>query len=66
MLKGFLGNNGTREHGPSSQILAEEREALLKAMEKATEEGKPQEIEVDGKKFVVKDLRRAGREIEPV
>lgn len=51
--------------GDSAQPLTDERRALEKAMEIATETGQPQTVEVDGQKYVVKDPGRAGREIEP-
>ena len=62
----FLGNNGTRERGPSLQVLSDEREALLRAMEKTTETGEPQVVTVDKEKFIVKDPGRVGREIKPL
>ena len=65
MLRRFLGNNGTRERGPSLQVLTDERRAVEEAMERATETGEPQKVKVDGKEFVIKDPGRVGREIEP-
>lgn len=65
MLRRFLGNNGTRERGPSLQVLTDEREAVEEAMEKATETGEPQIVTVGKERFIVKDPGRVGREIEP-
>ena len=62
----FLGNNGTREHCPSLQVLRDERRAVEEAMAKATEEGEPQIVTVNKEGFIVKDPGRVGREIEPV
>lgn len=65
MLRRFLGKNGTRERGPSLQVLTDEREALLKAMEKATEEGESEVVIVGKERFIVRDPGRVGREVEP-
>ena len=65
MLRRFLGNNGTRERGPSLQVLTDECRAVEEAMEMATETGEPQVVTVDKEKFIVKDPGRVGREIEP-
>lgn len=65
MLRRFLGNNGTREHGPSLQVLTDERRAVEEAMERVTETGEPQKVVVADKEFLVKDPGRVGREIEP-
>lgn len=49
MLKRFLGNNGTREHGPSIQVLADEQENAENAIKLATEGHGSQPVPVDGK-----------------
>ena len=65
MLRRFLGNNGTRERGPSLQVLRDERKAVEEAMAGVTETGEPQTVTVNKEKFIVKDPGRIGREIEP-
>ena len=50
MLKGFFGNNGTREHGPSLQVLDDERQALEDARNLAADGYVSQAIVVNGTK----------------
>lgn len=63
MLKKLISGLGERE--PKVQILTDERQALEKAMEQATEKkGEPQGVKVDGKNYWVID-DGYGREIKP-
>ena len=66
MLRRFLGNNGTREYGPSLQVLTDERKAVEEAMARATEEGEPQVVNVGRERFVVTDPGYIGREVKPL
>lgn len=64
MLKRFIGNNGTREHGPSIQVLRDERENLEDALKLATEGYKTAPVEVSGQKHEVRS-NGYGTEIKP-
>lgn len=66
MLKGFLGNNGTREHGPSIQVLADDRQKIEKAFESATRNGWKEVIQLSDDTLVVSDTKHTGREIKPL
>ncbi|MCX6705749.1 MAG: hypothetical protein NTV24_01415 [Candidatus Woesebacteria bacterium] len=64
MLNRFLGNNGTREQGPSAQELKTEQENVHNALRLATETGQPQSVRINGKEHrVISD--GYGKEIRP-